>query len=228
MERQAEVLFGWKATQSWNSRGAMPWSLVLHLLGTPATFSMTAGSALHKAHIPLGALTVAGRICWPAKSLFCTHHEVRGAQRSRASRPRGRTREPGCRSGRAKRLALSARQFGVDSGVVSAEAEYDQALNHGESGGAGNQRLGGHAQIQRTLRTRRWLHHGSTGKTSSEGLDDTASRVLELATPWEGSTCSIIADTSTRFAGSSSWSQEDGRDSKRRSVQLRPDRDHSF
>ena len=41
-------------------------------------------------------------------------------------------------------------EFGVESGVATKEAEYNDALDRG---GTGIQRLGGHAQVQRILRT---------------------------------------------------------------------------
>ena len=52
------------------------------------------------------------------------------------------------------RSARSLEAFGVDAGVATTEGEHTEVPNCGGSGGCGPQRLGGHAQVQRILRTR--------------------------------------------------------------------------
>ena len=81
-------------------------------------------------------------------------------------------------------------RFGVDLGVATTETEYTKVLNGGISGGRGLPRLGGHATVQRILRTRH-EHPGviiAAHETRvREDLMTLPGEILEFAATREGS-----------------------------------------
>ena len=104
--------------------------------------------ALHEARTLLGASARISRIRFSRQASLrsptkkrCAFLPTPRSRRSSQSWPRFWTR------------ALEE-EFGVDAGVASTEAKYTEVLNGGGSGGEGLERLGGHAQRQRILRTR--------------------------------------------------------------------------
>ena len=67
--------------------------------------------------------------------------------------------------GQAQGSTLAGRRVRVDAGAATTEAEHTEVLNGSGCGGRGLQRLGGHAQAQRILRTRRECYGGQCGRT---------------------------------------------------------------
>ena len=80
-------------------------------------------------------------------------------------------------------------EFDVDTGVATMEAENNEVLNSSRSRGRVFWRLGGDAQVQRVVRTRRECPGVITAAhwtRSARGLDDACGRVVELAALREG------------------------------------------
>ena len=68
-------------------------------------------------------------------------------------------------------------EFGVDLGVATTEMEYTEVPNGGGKGGRGLQRLGGHAHVQRILRTPSrmpWSYHSGARDESAGRSDDSS------------------------------------------------------
>ena len=77
----------------------------------------------------------------------------------------------------------------MDTGVATMEAENNEVLNSSGSRGRVQWRLGGYAQVQRVVRTRRECPGVITAahwKRSARGLDDGATRVVGLAALRDG------------------------------------------
>ena len=101
-------------------------------------------------------------------------------------------------------------EFGVDPGVATTETVYSEVLNGGGSGGRGLQRLGGHAQVQRILRTR---HEYPGVIISAHGTKsaDSSWRILEMAAARKGTSPSPLWSFPNLAKG-----HRDGRRSPRR------------